>query len=113
MPVEIRPGFENWLFMMRELHTSGARLTHGTEGRLRATLAGGSPHGPDWPSRYVMEKYGRNIEPKGKRKPGGAFMKPVQPDQKLAEIIGHEPVPRTDVIRKLWDYIHGHNLQDP
>ncbi len=42
-----------------------------------------------------------------------AFMKPVKPDEKLSEIIGHEPVPRTEVTRKLWDYIRGHNLQDP
>ncbi len=40
-------------------------------------------------------------------------MKPVTPDAKLAEIIGTEPVPRTEVTRKLWDYIRGHNLQDP
>jgi len=40
-------------------------------------------------------------------------MKPVTPDDKLAEIIGSEPVPRTEVTRKLWDYIRGHNLQDP
>jgi len=40
-------------------------------------------------------------------------MKPVKPDEKLAEIIGNDPVPRTEVTRKLWDYIRGHNLQDP
>ena len=40
-------------------------------------------------------------------------MKPVTPDAKLAEIIGSQPVPRTEVTRKLWDYIRGHNLQDP
>lgn len=40
-------------------------------------------------------------------------MKPVQPDSKLAAIIGPEPVSRTDVTRKLWDYIRTHNLQDP
>jgi upstream activation factor subunit UAF30 len=50
---------------------------------------------------------------KGKRQPGAAFMKPVQPDEKLAEIIGSEAVPRTEVTRKLWDYIRDHNLQDP
>ena len=50
---------------------------------------------------------------KGKRQPSAAFMKPVQPDEKLAEIIGHDPIPRTEVTRKLWDYIRGHNLQDP
>ena len=40
-------------------------------------------------------------------------MKPVQPDEKLAVIIGSDPLPRTEVTRKLWDYIHSHNLQDP
>jgi chromatin remodeling complex protein RSC6 len=48
-----------------------------------------------------------------KRKPSAAFMKPVQPDEKLAVIIGSEPVPRTEVTKKLWDYIRSHNLQDP
>jgi len=48
----------------------------------------------------------------GKRKPSAAFMKPVQPDEKLAAIIGSEPVPRTEVTKKLWDYIRSHNLQD-
>ena len=52
-------------------------------------------------------------EPKTKRQPSAAFMKPVQPDEKLSEIIGKEPVPRTEVMRRLWDYIRGHNLQDP
>lgn len=48
-----------------------------------------------------------------KRKPSAAFMKPVQPDEKLSAIIGSEPVPRTEVTRKLWDYIRSHKLQDP
>jgi upstream activation factor subunit UAF30 len=50
---------------------------------------------------------------KSKRKPSPAFMKPVKPDDKLAAIIGAEPVSRTDVTKKLWDYIRSHNLQDP
>jgi len=50
---------------------------------------------------------------KDKRKPSAAFMKPVKPDGKLAEIIGDQPLARTEVTRKLWDYIRGHNLQDP
>lgn len=40
-------------------------------------------------------------------------MKPVKPDEKLAAIIGNEPLPRTDVTRKIWDYVRSHNLQDP
>src|SRR5882762_9225342 len=50
---------------------------------------------------------------KPKRQPSAAFMKPVKPDAKLAEVIGSEPLARTEVTRKLWDYIRGHNLQDP
>jgi len=40
-------------------------------------------------------------------------MKPVQPDEKLAAVIGNEPLARTEITRKLWDYIRSHNLQDP
>ena len=50
---------------------------------------------------------------KTKRQPSGAFMKPVKPDEKLAQIIGDQPLARTEVTKKLWDYIRGHNLQDP
>jgi chromatin remodeling complex protein RSC6 len=50
---------------------------------------------------------------KTKKQPSAAFLKPVQPDEKLAAIIGSEPLARTDVTRKLWDYIRSHNLQDP
>ncbi|HEV2393368.1 MAG TPA: SWIB/MDM2 domain-containing protein [Verrucomicrobiae bacterium] len=52
-------------------------------------------------------------QPKTKRRPSAAFMKPVQPDDKLSDVIGNQPVARTDVTRKLWDYIRSHNLQDP
>ena len=50
---------------------------------------------------------------KGKRRPGAAFMKPVKPDDKLAAIIGSEAVPRTEVTRKVWEYVRNHQLQDP
>ena len=56
---------------------------------------------------------GESSESKDKRRPSAAFMKPVKPDEKLAQIIGPEPVARTELTRKLWDYIRGHNLQDP
>ena len=49
----------------------------------------------------------------GKRKPSAAFMKPVKPDAKLSQIIGDQPLARTEVTKKLWDYIREHNLQDP
>ena len=56
---------------------------------------------------------GESSQSKDKRRPSAAFMKPVKPDEKLAQIIGPEPVARTELTRKLWDYIRGHNLQDP
>lgn len=40
------------------------------------------------------------------------FMKPVQPDSALAAIVGSDPMPRTEVVKKLWEYIRQHNLQD-
>ena len=47
-----------------------------------------------------------------KRKPNAAFMKPVQPDNKLAAIVGSKPMPRSELTKKLWDYIKKHGLQD-
>jgi chromatin remodeling complex protein RSC6 len=52
-------------------------------------------------------------ESKAKRVPSAGFMKPVQPDEVLAQIIGAEAVPRTEVTKRLWDYIRQHRLQDP
>ena len=47
-----------------------------------------------------------------KRKPSAAFMKPVQPNEKLAVVVGSKPLPRTELTKKLWVYIRKHELQD-
>ena len=39
-------------------------------------------------------------------------MKPVQPDDALAKIVGANPIPRTELTKKLWEYIKKNNLQD-
>ena len=49
---------------------------------------------------------------KKKRKPNAAFMKPVQPDAALSEVVGAKPIPRTEVTKKLWAYIKKNSLQD-
>lgn len=49
---------------------------------------------------------------KAKRKPNAAFMAPVQPDAALAAIVGEKPLPRTEITKKLWEYIKSHGLQD-
>jgi upstream activation factor subunit UAF30 len=47
-----------------------------------------------------------------KRKPNAAFMRPMQPDDKLASIVGSRPIPRSEITKKVWDYIKKHGLQD-
>src|SRR5262249_32863332 len=48
----------------------------------------------------------------GGRKPNAAFMRPVQPSDALAEIVGNKPLPRTELTKKLWAYIKKNGLQD-
>ncbi|HEV7578115.1 MAG TPA: SWIB/MDM2 domain-containing protein [Caldimonas sp.] len=50
--------------------------------------------------------------PAKKRTPNAAFMKAMQPSPALAAIIGDKPVPRTEVTKKVWEYIKKNNLQD-
>jgi chromatin remodeling complex protein RSC6 len=50
---------------------------------------------------------------KKKRKPNPALMKPVQPDDVLAKVVGSTPMPRSEITKKLWEYIKAHDLQDP
>jgi len=47
-----------------------------------------------------------------KRKPNPAFMRPVQPDDTLAAILGSQPLPRCELTKKLWNYIKRHGCQD-
>ena len=47
------------------------------------------------------------------RKPNAAFMKPLTPSPTLAAVIGADAIPRTEVTKKIWEYIKKHNLQDP
>jgi chromatin remodeling complex protein RSC6 len=49
---------------------------------------------------------------KSARKPNAAFMKPVTPDAKLAAVVGSNPLPRTELTKKLWAYIKKNGLQD-
>ena len=48
-----------------------------------------------------------------KRTPNAAFMKPMQPSSQLSTIVGSSPLPRTEITKKLWQYIKRKNLQDP
>jgi chromatin remodeling complex protein RSC6 len=49
---------------------------------------------------------------KAKRKPNPAFMRPVQPDDALAAVVGSKAIPRTEVVKRLWAYIKKNGLQE-
>ena len=49
-------------------------------------------------------------DPKDKK--NSAFMRPVNVSEALAEIVGAGPMPRTEVTKKVWEYIKKHKLQD-
>jgi chromatin remodeling complex protein RSC6 len=58
---------------------------------------------------YQQEEVGMAVK---KRKPNAAFMRPVQPDDALAQVVGNKAIPRTEVTKKLWAYIKRQGLQD-
>jgi len=45
-------------------------------------------------------------------KANAAFMKPLQPSGALAAVVGSNPLPRTEVVKKMWEYIKKNGLQD-
>ena len=52
------------------------------------------------------------VKKTGARKANAAFMKPVTPSGALAEVVGAQPIPRTEVTKRLWAYIKKNKLQD-
>ena len=67
-------------------------------------------------SRKAAKKGGRKSSRRKssgkKRTPNAAFMKALQPSPQLAAIVGDKPLPRTEVTKKIWDYIKKNKLQD-
>ena len=51
-------------------------------------------------------------KPAAKRKPNAAFMRAMTPSGALAAVVGNTPLPRTEVTKKIWDYIKKNKLQD-
>lgn len=64
-------------------------------------------------SRKAVKKAPRKAaKKKSARKPNAGFMKPLTLSASLADVIGNKPVPRTEIIKKLWVYIKKNDLQD-
>ena len=55
----------------------------------------------------------KKVAAKAPRKMYSALSKPLQVSADLAEVVGKGPMPRTEVVKKIWVYIKKHNLQNP
>ena len=65
------------------------------------------------PAKTAAKKAAKkSAAPKKPRKPNAAFMKPMNPSATLGSVIGMMPMPRTEVTKKIWDYIKKNKLQD-
>ena len=64
------------------------------------------------PKKAAPKKKPAAKKPAAKRKPNAAFMKPLTPSAMLALVVGASPLPRTEVTKKIWDYIKKNKLQD-
>ncbi len=64
-------------------------------------------------AKKATKKVAKKVKSKTKRKPNAAFMRPLTPSTELAEIVGSKPLPRTEVVKKMWQYIKKNNLQNP
>lgn len=64
------------------------------------------------PKKVAKAKKAAPKKAASKRKPNAAFMKPLTPSSALAAIVGASPLPRTQIVKKIWDYIKKHGLQD-
>ncbi|MEP7067382.1 MAG: SWIB/MDM2 domain-containing protein [Gemmatimonadota bacterium] len=62
--------------------------------------------------KKTVKKAAKKAPAKKKRTPNAAFMKPMQPDEALSAVVGSGPLPRTEITKKLWQYIKKNGLQD-
>jgi upstream activation factor subunit UAF30 len=68
------------------------------------------------PKKAPAKKPAKKAAPKkktaAKRKPNAAFMKAMMPSAELAAVVGEKAMPRTEITKKVWDYIKKNKLQD-
>ena len=63
-------------------------------------------------AKKATKKTAKKAGKKSARKPNAAFMAPLTLSPALAEVLGNKPLPRTEIIKKIWDYIKKNGLQD-
>ena len=85
---------------------SSAKTANATPAESTAAKKAGSAKGTSGKMTSAAKD-----EPAKKVNP--ALMKPLQPSKELAAVVGSKPLPRAEVVSKVWDYIKKNNLQDP
>jgi chromatin remodeling complex protein RSC6 len=63
-------------------------------------------------AKKAPKKSAKKAGKKSARKPNAAFMAPLELSPALAEVVGSKPLPRTEIIKKIWGYIKKNGLQD-
>lgn len=81
-----------------------AKATKKAAGKSTATAASKKSAGAPAKKSAAKKATGRQAN--------AAFMAPLQPKPALAEVIGNTPLPRTEIVKKIWDYIKKNDLQD-
>ena len=64
------------------------------------------------PAKAAAKPAAKKAAAPAARKPNAAFMKAMTPSSALSAVVGSTPLPRTEVTKKVWDYIKKLNLQD-
>ncbi len=64
------------------------------------------------PKKAAKKAAPKKAAKKSARKPNAAFMAPLTVSSTLQEVIGNKPMPRTEIVKKIWDYIKKNGLQD-
>jgi chromatin remodeling complex protein RSC6 len=67
---------------------------------------------PKKAAKKAPKKAAKKAAKKSTRKPNAAFMIPLTPSPVLADVIGNKALPRTEIVKKIWDYIKKNKLQD-
>jgi upstream activation factor subunit UAF30 len=80
------------------------------KGAKKASKRGGAKKGAA--KRKSATKKRTAKKARAKRTPNAAFMRPMQPDAALSAVVGGGPMPRTEITKKLWQYIKRKGLQD-
>ena len=81
-------------------------------GKKAAKKGGAKKGGAKKAAKKGGTKKAANKKGGAKRTPNAAFMRPMQPDAALGAVVGNNPIPRTEITKKLWAYIKKNNLQD-